>query len=465
MFPEKFIKRIKGQEYADASELLKALEEPSPVSIRINLFKWDKMPAGCESVPWSKCGYYLGKRPSYTLDPLFHAGCYYPQEASGMFIEQIFKQTVGDIKGIRVLDLCGAPGGKSTHLSSMIGKNGFLVANDVIRARALILAENLTKWGLSNAIVTQNDPAAFSRLKGFFDLILIDAPCSGEGMFRDQVAVTEWSEDNTLLCSDRQKRILIDVWPALKENGILIYSTCTFNPDENEKNIKWLTEKHDSESVKLNISDYSGITEIDHLGIKGYGFYPGKIRGEGLFISVIKKEGNSGSLRLGKTDSSERKISRDERKIAADLTDFKYESLLKINDEISSIPCSYNDYALISKYLKVIRPGTKICTLKRKNYIPSHELALSVYLKKSVYSTLNLNLQQALNYLRRENQSVSGAQTGWIMAAYQGVNLGFLNNIGNRMNNYYPVEWRIRMRAPERNDENSIKWIGNFRYS
>jgi 16S rRNA C967 or C1407 C5-methylase (RsmB/RsmF family)/NOL1/NOP2/fmu family ribosome biogenesis protein len=465
MFPEKFIKRINGQEYADASELLKALEEPSPLSIRTNPFKWDKMPAGCDSVPWSKSGYYLGKRPSFTLDPLFHAGCYYPQEASGMFIEQVFKQTVGDIKGIRVLDLCGAPGGKSTHLSSMIGKNGFLVANDVIRARALILAENLTKWGLSNAIVTQNDPAAFSGLQGFFDLILVDAPCSGEGMFRDQVAVTEWSEDNTLLCSDRQKRILIDVWPALKENGILIYSTCTFNPDENEKNIKWLTEKHDAESVKLNISDYSGITEIDHQGIKGYGFYPGKIRGEGLFISVIKKAGNTGSVGQGKPDSSERKISRDERKIAADLTDYKDESLLKINDEISSIPCSYNDYALISKYLKVIRPGTKICTLKRKNYIPSHELALSVYLKNSVYSTLNLNLQQALNYLRRENLSVSGAQTGWIMAAYQGVNLGFLNNIGNRMNNYYPVEWRIRMRAPEKNDENSIKWIGNFRYS
>ena len=465
MFPEKFIKRIKGQEYSDANELLKALEDPSPVSIRTNPLKWDKLPSGCESVPWCKSGYYLEKRPSFTLDPLFHGGCYYPQEASGMFMEHVYKQTVRDIKEIKVLDLCGAPGGKSTHLSSMIGKNGFVVANDVIRARALILAENLTKWGLSNTIVTQNDPAAFNRLQGFFDLILVDAPCSGEGMFRDQVAVTEWSEDNTLLCSDRQKRILIDVWPALKENGILIYSTCTFNPDENEKNIKWLTEKHEAESVILNISDYKGITEIDHLGIKGYGFYPGKIRGEGLFISVIRKAGSTWSVRTGKTDSSERKISRDERKIADDLTDFKDNCLLRINDEISSIPCSYNDYALISKYLKVIRPGTKICTLKRKNYIPSHELAMSVYLKNSVYSTLNLNLQQALNYLRRENLSVSGAQTGWIMAAYQDVKLGFLNNIGNRMNNYYPVEWRIRMRASENESENLIRWTGNSRYS
>jgi 16S rRNA C967 or C1407 C5-methylase (RsmB/RsmF family) len=272
MFPQKFIGRIRRQEYIDTEDLLKALEEPSPVSIRINPSKWNKMPANSESVSWCSSGFYLEGRPSYTLDPLFHSGCYYPQEASGMFIEQIFKQVIEHKEYLRVLDLCGAPGGKSTHLSSLIGSRGLLVANEVIRSRAYVLAENLAKWGKTNAIVTQNDPSAFSQLKDFFDIILVDAPCSGEGMFRDAVAVNEWSEENTAHCSARQKRILSDVWPSLKGNGILIYSTCTFNPGENEENIKWLTAKHKAATVEINISDFNRITEIDYLGIKGYGF-------------------------------------------------------------------------------------------------------------------------------------------------------------------------------------------------
>ncbi len=459
MFPEKFIQRIKSQEYTDPERLLKALQEPSPVSIRTNPAKWNRVPHNCEPVPWCGNGFYLEKRPSFTLDPIFHAGCYYPQEASGMFMEQVYKRVVGEKKDIKVLDLCGAPGGKSTQLSALIGKNSLLVANDVIRARSLILAENLTKWGLSNAIVTQSDPSAFSRIPGFFDIMIIDAPCSGEGMFRDQIAVSEWSEENASLCSDRQKRILVDVWPALKENGILIYSTCTFNPDENEKNIKWLTERHETEAVKLDIREYDGITEIDFQGIRGYGFYPGKIRGEGFFISVIRKNGKNGTVDTGKYHDSFKKPGMDEIIIAADLTHFREDSFTKINDNIISIPCSYSDYSLLSRFLKIISPGTKICTLKRKNCIPSHELAMSVYLRNSVFPTLNLNINEALNYLRRENISAHGATKGWVMASYDGINLGFLNNLGSRMNNYYPVEWRIRMRATERGNENLIKWV------
>lgn len=460
MLPERFIERIKNQGYTDAERLIKALGEPSPVSIRTNTGKWDMVPVKCEPVPWCKNGFYLEKRPSFTLDPLFHAGCYYPQEASGMFMEQVYKQSVGDLKDIRVLDLCGAPGGKSTHLSSLTGKDGLLVANDVIRSRASTLAENLTKWGLSNTIVTQSDPSEFSRLPGFFDLILIDAPCSGEGMFRDQIAVKEWSKENAALCSDRQKRILTDAWPALKENGILIYSTCTFNPDENEKNIKWFAEKHEAESIALDVSGYEGITEIDYNGIWGYGFYPGNTRGEGLFISVIRKTGENEIIHRGKSQDSNGKPGKNEKKIAAEMTHFQEDSLIKINDDIISIPCSYNEYFLFSKFLKIIKPGTKICAVKRKNYIPSHELAMSVFLRKSVFTTLNLDLKEALSYLRRENISTTNAAGGWIMASYNGINLGFLNNIGNRMNNNYPVEWRIRMKAPDKGNENLIKWNG-----
>lgn len=294
MYPESFIRRISTQEYIDAGELLDSLQQASPSSIRINLSKWNKWPLDSERVPWCSSGFYLKTRPSFTLDPLFHSGCYYPQEASGMFIEQVFRQIVNTDRYIRVLDLCGAPGGKSIHLSSMIGPGGLLVSNEVIRSRAAVLAENIAKWGAGNTIVTQNDPSVFTGLHGFFDVILIDAPCSGEGMFRDAVAINEWSEENTFHCSDRQKRILADVWPALDENGILIYSTCTFNPGENEENIKWLETSHQAESLELDLSEFPEITKIDFQGINGYGFYPGRIKGEGFFVSVIKKRGDAG---------------------------------------------------------------------------------------------------------------------------------------------------------------------------
>jgi len=291
MLPEEFIKRIRTQKYIDAEALLLALGEPSPASIRLNPSKWNARPADSELVTWCNKGYYLTNRPSYTLDPLFHSGCYYPQEASSMFIEQVFRQ-VSDLSGtLRVLDLCAAPGGKSTHISDLIGPENLLVANDAIRSRAAILAESISKWGPGNTLVTQNDPAVFGKLPGYFDIILVDAPCSGEGMFRSEIAINEWSVSNTRHCSERQKRIVMDIWPALKENGILIYSTCTFNPGENEENIKWLIENQEAECLRLNIVDYKGLTEIDFEGVDGYAFYPYKTRGEGFFISAVRKKG------------------------------------------------------------------------------------------------------------------------------------------------------------------------------
>src|SRR5665811_1448893 len=202
MFPEGFVKRIYDQKYVDAGSLLRALQDSSPVSIRLNSNKWNKIPSNSESVPWCNNGYYLRNRPSYTLDPLFHSGCYYPQEASGMFLEQVIRQTSNLSEKLKVLDLCAAPGGKSTHLSNLIGPESLLVSNEAIRARASILAETITKWGCVNTLVTQNDPSAFGRLSGYFDIIVVDAPCSGEGMFRTEVALKEWSVGNTLHCAE-----------------------------------------------------------------------------------------------------------------------------------------------------------------------------------------------------------------------------------------------------------------------
>lgn len=458
MFPERFIKRILQQRYIDSESLLKALEAESPVSIRVNNSKWRGSPLRGTPVPWCSDGFYLEKRPKYTLDPLLHAGCYYPQEASGMFLGQVFKQTVPVQDGLRILDLCGAPGGKATHLSSLIGEQGILVANEVIRQRAYILIENVTKWGLSNVIVTQNDPSDFGSLHGFFDMILVDAPCSGEGMFRDKVAINEWSVENGAHCSERQRRILMDVWPALRENGILVYSTCTFNPGENEENIKWLISKQEAESVTVDISGYNGITEIDHEGILGYGFYPGKIKGEGLFISVLRKTGRQKIVSERNKRGSDNKLTREDRSVARDWTNFNEENLIKPGETVIYFPGNYEDYSLLSKRLKIIGPGTRIFTSKQNKRLPSHELAMSVFLKKNIFPSIDLDLSDSLSYLHRESIGPGNSERGWILISYRGVHLGFVNNIGNRLNNYYPVEWRIRMNTVSQADKDAIVW-------
>jgi 16S rRNA C967 or C1407 C5-methylase (RsmB/RsmF family)/NOL1/NOP2/fmu family ribosome biogenesis protein len=458
MFPERFIQRIRTQEYIDTNGLLNALQEPSPVSIRINISKWSGKPLSSKPVPWCATGFYLEARPSYTLDPLFHSGCYYPQEASGMFLEQILKQTTSGDGYIRALDLCGAPGGKSTHLSSLIGSRGLLVSNEVIRTRASVLAENITKWGATNSIVTQNDPSAFSGLEGYFDIILVDAPCSGEGMFRDTVAVNEWSEENTNHCSERQKRILTDIWPALKENGLLVYSTCTFNPGENEANIKWLVSRHQAECVELNVSEYYGITEIDHQGIKGYGFYPGRIKGEGLFVSVIRKTGYSKKTKAATRRKQSQEPERSDLGIVKDWTTFNTDNIIRCGDKIFYTPIKMGDYDILENRLKLLSPGIKICAVKKNGYVPAHELSLSQGIRKDAFNRCDIDYSQAVSYLRRDNFRLPDISKGWLIATYKDVSLGFCNNIGSRINNYYPVEWRIRMSIPEAGIKNIIFW-------
>jgi 16S rRNA C967 or C1407 C5-methylase (RsmB/RsmF family)/NOL1/NOP2/fmu family ribosome biogenesis protein len=458
MFPEQFIERIRTQKYIDADRLLNALQEASPVSIRINPSKWNRIPPDSEPVAWCSTGFYLKERPSFTLDPIFHSGCYYPQEASGMFLEQVFNQVMSPDTYIRVLDLCGAPGGKSTHLSSLIGSRGLLVSNEVIRTRVSVLSENIKKWGLNNTMVTRNDPSDFSRLEGFFNVILVDAPCSGEGMFRDNVAVNEWSVENEIHCSERQKRILTDVWPALKENGILIFSTCTFNPGENEANIKWLVSMHQAETIELDITEFSGIAEIDYQGIKGYGFYPGTIKGEGLFVSVIRKTGNSVKMSPGTRKREGQEPDRSDLEIVREWTTFYSDNIIRSGDEIYYVPGRMDDYRILKHYLRLISPGTRICTVKKNGYVPAHELAISAGLRMDAFPKAELDYSQAITYLRRDNIKPSDIPKGWFLSSYKGINLGFCNNIGNRVNNYFPVEWRIRMVPPKSDIKNVFRW-------
>jgi len=277
-------------------------------------------------------------------------------------------------------------------------------------------------------------------------------------MFRSKVAVNEWSLENTVHCAERQKRIIMDVWPALKENGILIYSTCTFNPGENEENIKWLTSKHEAECLQIDITPFPGINEIDFHGIYGYGFYPGKIGGEGFFISVLRKTGKQAVTVVKSHRKAELKPGKTDIEVAAKWTDFPTERLLKWGDELFAVAGEMEEYIHVFQNLKVVKAGTKLFVLKKNDYLPTHELALSVSLKKDIFPSVELGLNDSIAFLRRDNFILPDTPKGWNILTYEGVNLGFVNNIGNRYNNYFPVEWRIRMDSSASGVESIIKW-------
>lgn len=266
------------------------------VSVRFNPLKipsgYSHIFPGSTKIPWSSFGYYLPQRPSFTLDPLLHSGAYYVQEASGMFIEQCLSQTTDLTKSVRVLDVCAAPGGKSTLIQSLISRNSLLVSNEVIRARVNIVIENLSKWGGENVIVTSNDPADLRRLENFFDVMIVDAPCSGSGLFRrDPAAISEWSADAVKICSLRQQRILADAYPALRKDGLLIYSTCSYSVSENEDICDWLCQHYDVSTLKLNVPPEWNIVETISEVYKaaGYRFFPDRLDGEGFFVACFRK--------------------------------------------------------------------------------------------------------------------------------------------------------------------------------
>jgi len=444
MLPAEFLKRIGEQSYIDAQGLEEALSQPSGASVRVNPHKWPHLVSGYEKVGWEPNGYYLpGKRP-FTLDPLFHAGVYYPQESSSMFTGELFRQFTSGMTGLRVLDLCGAPGGKSTHLSALLASDGLLVANEVIRARAAVLAENITKWGIGNTIVTQSDPARFAAMEGFFDVIVADAPCSGEGMFRSEGAVREWSGQNARLCSERQRRIVMEAWPALKAGGILIYSTCTFNPAENEENIFRISETTGAESLTANLPEGCGITAISHEGITGYGFHPGRVKGEGFFIAALRKPAGVGrAIRDGRRGTLKASASAFEK--AESLAAFDRERLVIAENRIIALAADPHVFNYITERVTVIKSGTMIGEMKNNDLVPAHDLAMSVRQKRGAWPEYELTRDEAVAYLRLEQLPAAKMPTGRVLVCHRGVPLGFVKNLGSRVNNGYPQSWRIRM--------------------
>jgi 16S rRNA C967 or C1407 C5-methylase (RsmB/RsmF family)/NOL1/NOP2/fmu family ribosome biogenesis protein len=432
--PEEFVIRTKALIENEWPAFEQSLQEEPPVSIRWNPAKEPSpYPFPCdEKVPWASHACYLVSRPSFTLDPLFHAGCYYVQEASSMYLEQIVKKQIS--QPVKVLDLCAAPGGKSTQLLSVLPAGSLVVANEVIRARASVLVENLIKWGNPYTVVTHNDPANMGGLTGFFDVLVADVPCSGEGMFRkDFIALKEWSVNHVRLCSERQKRILADSWPALTSGGLLIYSTCTYNREENEENIEWICQTLGAE-----------IVEVPRR------FLPHQTQGEGFFIAAVRK--TSAPLSNRKLDSKGVKAASFAEHAFVGKKNYLLHpekfAVFSEQNRLIAFPSDYSaDYLFLKQHLKILSAGIALGEQKGKDWIPAQEWAMSVELAVDAYPVWEVNKATALRYLRKEalQEVPTDLPKGFVLLTYCRYPLGFVKNIGNRANNLYPLNWRIRM--------------------
>ena len=459
--PEELIRSLRNIESFN-EETFKAVHESGGqiTSIRLNPQKIGNRQSAIgneqlERVPWNEYGYYLNERPSFTLDPLFHAGAYYVQEASSMFLEEALKQTVDLAKPLKVLDLCAAPGGKSTLIQSIISAASLLVSNEVIKTRVHILAENITKWGAANVIVTNNDPSDFQRLPGYFDVIVVDAPCSGSGLFRkDPAAIEEWSENNVLHCAQRQQRILEHVMPALKDGGILIYSTCSYSKEEDEAIADWMVEQSAVGSLQLAVHDDWGIVETVSEKEKAYSyrFYPDKVKGEGFFIAAFKKATPGNNINNEFTPPTT--VQKSKKKTAV-FTPKEIEILksylidgddyffIKQNEEVIAMPLHLEkELPVIQSALYIKKAGVKLGTLIRNELIPDHELAVSNIINDSI-PRLDIEKETALQYLRREEIKTTSGEKGWILLTHMQLPIGWIKAITNRINNYYPASWRI----------------------
>lgn len=444
--PERFLERIKAQLGQETKLFLASFKQTPPTSIRVNPRKIN--PFDEHQISWSQYGYYLSQRPAFGKDPLFHAGAYYVQEASSMILEPFFKHVKSQLSNqpLKVLDLCAAPGGKSTHLLSLMDENDLLVTNEIVSKRNLVLQENIIKWGNSNVVVTQNKPDDFRAFSEFFDVILIDAPCSGEGMFRkDSIAIQEWSPAHVETCAIRQNHILESILPALKTGGYLIYSTCTYNEVENDSVVEILVKDKNMHSV---------IVPMDNWGQKntkyGVQMYPHSVIGEGLYMACVHKKEYSNNKSIPSLKQQKKYYFQWKEKVESDLlSDF-------VEMENKSFLYNYNrnivlvsnelkdDFKSLDDALHITYAGVLVGEKKGKNFVPAHELALSDLVNKKI-NKLNLSLEEAICYLKKEDfLQTKELENGYHLVTYLGQGLGWVKVLPNRVNNLYPINWRIK---------------------
>lgn len=426
---------------------LESLGGEPPVSVRFNPYKLSERPEG-DAVPWSKYGFYLDQRPQFTLDPLFHAGAYYVQEASSMFAEAVYRNVfTGEERGLRILDLCAAPGGKTTLLSTLAGAGNLVVANEVIRQRANILADNVRKWGIGNVAITNNDPSDFAPFRHYFDFVLADVPCSGEGMFRRYPeARNEWSPANVDLCSARSRRIISDIWDSLRPGGILMYSTCTFNPSEDEGAVKWLTENFEVEPVHIATEPGWGIVTGEIEGIETFRFYPHKVKGEGFFAAVMRKKDSrvKANIPRGRKKIFTELPGTDRQAAGQWVNQPEYMDFTLIGENVYGYYKEVSaDIRNLAENLNVIYSGVLLGRLYHGKLKPEHPLAMFHDLRREMAADTELDLGQARDYLRKKDLPAALFEEGLNIVSYETFPLGWLKRIGNRTNNMYPKELRI----------------------
>ena len=432
---------------AEADTLCAALDGEAQVSIRLNPYKVASTYNG-EAVAWCKWGRYLNERPQFTLDPLLHGGAYYVQEASSQFVAHLLAGEA--LEGRRVLDMCAAPGGKSTIYSTLVGREGLVVANDISRSRTLALSDNVQRWGLGNIVVTCNEPRHIGAFEAWFDVVAVDAPCSGEGMFRKMdEARSEWSPAAPRICSERQREILVEAWRALRPGGVLIYSTCTFNSLEDEGVVEWLMAEYGDDIVacdRVDTPDAWGITRSDIGAFQCFHFFPHKTRGEGFFAAVARKR-EDGSRSV--TPKARRKpfadVSRAELgEVSRWVDDASKHAFRAVGDTIYAYNAAViESVTALASSLNVVYSGVAMGQLFKGKLKPEHPLALYVGRREGVVAEVEVDEEQAVSYLRRHDIAVAPFEEGINIVKYRGVAIGFVKRIGARCNNMYPKEQRI----------------------
>jgi hypothetical protein len=455
--PEPFVARMREELGAEqGAALCAALDTAPPTSLRWNPAKTVPEERCGEPVPWSPEGRYLPSRPQFTLDSDLHAGAYYVQEASSQFLAHLLAEA--DIAGARVLDLCAAPGGKSTLYASLVGGDGLVVANEINRQRASVLADNVRRWGSGNTVVTLADPAAFGGFAGWFDVVGVDAPCSGEGMFRKlEQARAEWSAQQVGLCARRQQEIIRQAWPLLRPGGLLIYSTCTFNREENERTLEDFAAEAGGELVaaaKVACPESWGVVCGEAGPFQTFRFYPHRARGEGFFAAVARKSFDAGGR--VRTPRARRPLlgpvsRRDCAELGRWLREPERMRFAAVGENFYAYSAAqYEAVRTLAESLPVICSGVAMGQLFKGTLRPDAALALYEGMARGVLPEASLDPEQIVAYLRKQELPCGLFAEGMNLVTARGRGLGFAKRIGGRVNNLYPNLMRILMQ--EKND-------------
>jgi 16S rRNA C967 or C1407 C5-methylase (RsmB/RsmF family)/NOL1/NOP2/fmu family ribosome biogenesis protein len=438
--PEAFIDQLRELLPEEWEALAKAITSSEPsVAVRVNEARGVSVPECTERVPWCEQGFYLGDRPAFTFDTDWHAGRYYVQDASSMFIAHVIRSFIHE--PVCYLDLCAAPGGKTTAAIQALPQGSMTVANEIVSPRARVLADNIIRWGDPRCVVTSNAPDQVGKLTRFFDVIAADVPCSGEGMMRkDDEAVSQWSPGLVEQCAQRQREILAGVWPALRPGGLLIYSTCTYNRQENEDIAEFIVHELGATSLEVPVEDCWNIHPAIGSDCHCYRFMPHRVNGEGLFMAVFRKNGDMPRELPRIKDKTSKKADETGKDWLACPDEYAIEQQ---GDLSIAVPLDIRrEIVTLRASLNVLNAGIELATVMGRKVMPHHALAMSTARAEGAFPVCEVDYPTALRYLRGESIIVNGPR-GHVLIAHEGAVLGFANNLGNRANNLYPKPQRI----------------------